>query len=115
MSANSDLTLARSVIRLERDALDKLEASLGNSLVEAVERILSTDRHVVVAGVGKSGHIGQKIAASLASTGTPAFFIHPTEASHGDLGMLIPGSVLIAILAAVWLLERAFELELMPF
>ena len=97
MSANSDLTLARSVIRLERDALDKLEASLGNSLAEAVERILSTDRHVVVAGVGKSGHIGQKIAASLASTGTPAFFIHPTEASHGDLGMLIPGSVLIAI------------------
>ena len=97
MSANSDLTLARSVIRLERDALDKLEASLGSSLVQAVERILSTDRHVVVAGVGKSGHIGQKIAASLASTGTPAFFIHPTEASHGDLGMLIPGSVLIAI------------------
>lgn len=97
MSANSDLTLARSVIRIERDALEKLEASLGNSLIEAVDRILSTDRHVVVAGVGKSGHIGQKIAASLASTGTPAFFIHPTEASHGDLGMLIPGSVLIAI------------------
>ncbi len=97
MSANSDLTLARSVIRIERDALDKLEISLGPSLIEAVERILSTDRHVVVAGVGKSGHIGQKIAASLASTGTPAFFIHPTEASHGDLGMLIPGSVLIAI------------------
>jgi len=97
VSANSDLTLARSVIRIERDALDKLETSLGPSLIEAVERILSTDRHVVVAGVGKSGHIGQKIAASLASTGTPAFFIHPTEASHGDLGMLIPGSVLIAI------------------
>ncbi|MEX1250675.1 MAG: KpsF/GutQ family sugar-phosphate isomerase [Hyphomonas sp.] len=97
MSANSDLSLARSVIRIERDALDKLEASLGNTLLEAVELILSTDRHVVVAGVGKSGHIGQKIAASLASTGTPAFFIHPTEASHGDLGMLIPGSVLIAI------------------
>lgn len=97
MSASSDLSLARSVIRIERDALDKLEASLGNTLLEAVELILSTDRHVVVAGVGKSGHIGQKIAASLASTGTPAFFIHPTEASHGDLGMLIPGSVLIAI------------------
>lgn len=97
MSASSDLTLARSVIRIERDALEKLEASLGNSLVAAVELILSTDRHVVVAGVGKSGHIGQKIAASLASTGTPAFFIHPTEASHGDLGMLVPGSVVIAI------------------
>ncbi len=97
MSASSDLTLARSVIRIERDALEKLEASLGNSLLAAVELILSTDRHVVVAGVGKSGHIGQKIAASLASTGTPAFFIHPTEASHGDLGMLVPGSVVIAI------------------
>jgi len=97
VSASSDLSLARSVIRIERDALDKLEASLGTTLLEAVELILSTDRHVVVAGVGKSGHIGQKIAASLASTGTPAFFIHPTEASHGDLGMLVPGSVVIAI------------------
>lgn len=97
MSASSDLSLARSVIRIERDALDKLEACLGTTLLEAVELILSTDRHVVVAGVGKSGHIGQKIAASLASTGTPAFFIHPTEASHGDLGMLVPGSVVIAI------------------
>jgi arabinose-5-phosphate isomerase len=97
VSASSDLSLARSVIRIERDALDKLESSLGPSLLEAVERILSTDRHVVVAGVGKSGHIGQKIAASLASTGTPSFFIHPTEASHGDLGMLVPGSVVIAI------------------
>lgn len=97
MSANSDLNLARSVIRTERDALDKLESALGNTFIEAVDVILSTDRHVVVAGVGKSGHIGQKIAASLASTGTPAFFIHPTEASHGDLGMLVPGCVVIAI------------------
>jgi len=97
VSAKSDLTLARSVIRIERDALEKLESALGDSLLAAVELILSTDRHVVVAGVGKSGHIGQKIAASLASTGTPAFFIHPTEASHGDLGMLVPGSVVIAI------------------
>lgn len=97
MSASSDLTLARSVIRIERDALERLEASIGQSLLAAVELILSTDRHVVLAGVGKSGHIGQKIAASLASTGTPSFFIHPTEASHGDLGMLVPGSVVIAI------------------
>jgi arabinose-5-phosphate isomerase len=97
VSANSDLNLARSVVRIERDALEKLEASLGPPLLEAVELILSTDRHVVIAGVGKSGHIGQKIAASLASTGTPSFFIHPTEASHGDLGMLVPGSVVIAI------------------
>lgn len=97
MSANSDLNLARSVIRTELEALEKLEASLSDAFTEAVNLILSTDRHVVVAGVGKSGHIGQKIAASLASTGTPSFFIHPTEASHGDLGMLMPGSVVIAI------------------
>ena len=97
MSASSDLSLARSVIRIERDALDKLEASLGNTLLEAVELILSTDRHVVVAGVGKSGHIGQKIAASLASTGTPAFFIHPGEAGHGDLGMITEGDVVLAL------------------
>lgn len=97
MSENADLALARSVVRIERDALEQLEASLGHTLLDAVELILATDRHVVVAGVGKSGHIGQKIAASLASTGTPAFFIHPTEASHGDLGMVVPGSVVIAI------------------
>ena len=97
MTTESDLTLARSVIRTEREALDKLEASLGPTLAEAVELILTTDRHVIVAGVGKSGHIGQKIAASLASTGTPSFFLHPTEASHGDLGMIVPGSVVLAI------------------
>lgn len=97
MSDNSDLTLARSVIRTERNALEQLEASIGEPFAAAIDIILATDRHVVVAGVGKSGHIGQKIAASLASTGTPSFFIHPTEASHGDLGMLVPGSVVIAI------------------
>jgi arabinose-5-phosphate isomerase len=97
LSTHSDLILARSVVRIERDALEKLEAALGESLLAAVELILATDRHVVVAGVGKSGHIGQKIAASLASTGTPSFFIHPTEASHGDLGMLVPGSVVLVI------------------
>ncbi|MFN3312023.1 MAG: SIS domain-containing protein [Hyphomonas sp.] len=97
MSTQTDLALAREVIRIERDALEKLETTLSPAFGEAVSLILSTDRHVIVAGVGKSGHIGQKIAASLASTGTPAFFLHPTEASHGDLGMIMPGSVVIAI------------------
>ncbi len=97
MSTETDLALARSVIRTEREALDKLESTLGKPFAEAVNLILSTDRHVIVAGVGKSGHIGQKIAASLASTGTPSFFLHPTEASHGDLGMIMPGSVVLAI------------------
>lgn len=97
MSTETDLALARSVIRTEREALDKLESTLGKPFAEAVNLILSTDRHIIVAGVGKSGHIGQKIAASLASTGTPSFFLHPTEASHGDLGMIMPGSVVLAI------------------
>jgi arabinose-5-phosphate isomerase len=97
LTPESDLDIARNVIRTERNALEQLEASLGQSLVDAANLILATDRHVIVAGVGKSGHIGQKIAASLASTGTPSFFLHPTEASHGDLGMIVPGSVVIAI------------------
>lgn len=97
MTSQSDLDIARDVIRTERDALEKLEQTLGPSLEDAVKVILATDRHVIVAGVGKSGHIGQKIAASLASTGTPSFFLHPTEASHGDLGMIVPGSVVLAI------------------
>merc|ERR1711938_64762 len=97
VAKESDLDLARNTIRIERDALEQLEASIGPSIAEAADRIMATDRHVIVAGVGKSGHIGQKIAASLASTGTPSFFLHPTEASHGDLGMVVPGSVVIAI------------------
>jgi arabinose-5-phosphate isomerase len=93
----SDIELARNTIRIERDALEQLEAGIGPSIVKAADIIMATDRHIIIAGVGKSGHIGQKIAASLASTGTPSFFLHPTEASHGDLGMVVPGSVVIAI------------------
>ena len=97
MAQDSDIELARNTIRIERDALEQLEAGIGPSIAEAADLIMATDRHIIVAGVGKSGHIGQKIAASLASTGTPSFFLHPTEASHGDLGMVVPGSVVIAI------------------
>lgn len=97
MTTESDLDLARNVIRIERNALEQLETGLDESIEKAADLIMATDRHVIVAGVGKSGHIAQKIAASLASTGTPSFFLHPTEASHGDLGMIVPGSVVIAI------------------
>lgn len=97
MANESDIELARNTIRIERDALEQLEAGIGPSIVKAADVIMATDRHIIIAGVGKSGHIGQKIAASLASTGTPSFFLHPTEASHGDLGMVVPGSVVIAI------------------
>lgn len=94
---NDDLAIARQVIEIEADALQALSASLGQGFVDAVDTIIDTPGYVIVAGVGKSGHIGQKIAASLASTGTPSFFLHPTEASHGDLGMVVPGSVVVAI------------------
>jgi arabinose-5-phosphate isomerase len=70
---------------------------LGNSFIAAVELIRAAAGRVIVSGMGKSGHIGRKIAATLASTGTPAFFVHPGEASHGDLGMIAPGDVIMAM------------------
>jgi arabinose-5-phosphate isomerase len=97
LKPDSEIDLARNVIRIERDALEQLESSLDDTIIRAADLVMATDRYVIVAGVGKSGHIGQKIAASLASTGTPSFFLHPTEASHGDLGMIVPGSVVLAI------------------
>ncbi|TCV60847.1 arabinose-5-phosphate isomerase [Neorhizobium sp. R1-B] len=74
-----------------------LQNGLGDSFRKAVELIGEIDGRVVVTGVGKSGHIGRKIAASLASTGTPSFFVHPVEANHGDLGMIAPGDVVLAL------------------
>ncbi|MHB8742350.1 MAG: KpsF/GutQ family sugar-phosphate isomerase [Sulfuricaulis sp.] len=89
--------LGREVIQLEADALQKLAARLDNQFAEACRLILSCQGRVVVIGMGKSGHIGGKIAATLASTGTPSFFVHPGEASHGDLGMITPIDVVLAI------------------
>ncbi|MEL6323699.1 MAG: KpsF/GutQ family sugar-phosphate isomerase [Pseudomonadota bacterium] len=91
------ISIANAVIAAQAKAVEALSSVVGKSFCEAVELILSADGYVIVTGVGKSGHIGQKLAASLASTGTPAFFLHPTEASHGDLGVIRPGSVVIAI------------------
>ena len=85
------------MIQLESDALNQLAGRIGQSFRQACEHILACNGRVVVVGMGKSGHIGGKIAATLASTGTPAFFVHPGEASHGDLGMITPGDLLIAI------------------
>ena len=84
-------------IRMETDAVKELSSRIGLSFVTACETILSCRGRVVVIGMGKSGHIGNKIAATLASTGTPAFFVHPGEASHGDLGMITKGDVVVAI------------------
>lgn len=88
---------ARSVIQLNIEALQALERSLDSSIARASEIILDRPGYVVVTGMGKSGHIGGKIAATLASTGTNAFFVHPAEMSHGDLGMLRPDVTVLAI------------------
>ncbi|KIC10342.1 D-arabinose 5-phosphate [Leisingera sp. ANG-M1] len=91
------LSTARQVIADEAKALDALADSLDNRFAEAVQLILGAKGRIIVSGIGKSGHIGHKIAATLASTGTPAYFVHPAEASHGDLGMLSEGDVVLAI------------------
>ncbi len=78
------LELARRAIRTERESLANLEQSLGDSFAEAVQRILSSEGKCIVTGMGKSGLVGRKIAATLASTGTPSFFLHPGEAFHGE-------------------------------
>jgi arabinose-5-phosphate isomerase len=93
----SFLGTAKTVFQNEIEALQKLQASLDNSFNQACELMMNCTGKVVVCGMGKSGHIGNKIAATLASTGTPAFFMHPGEANHGDLGMLTKGDVLIGI------------------
>ncbi len=86
-----------SVIDIELEAINSLKQSLDGSFQKACETILATRGRVVVIGMGKSGHIGGKIAATMASTGTPAFFVHPGEASHGDLGMITEQDTVIAI------------------
>ena len=87
----------RRVVRLEREALAAIEQRLGEEFAEAVELIARCDGRVIVTGVGKSGLIGRKIAATLTSTGTPASFLHPVESAHGDLGIVGPGDVAILI------------------
>ena len=97
---HSDKTLqsfGREVIELESTALANLSKQIDDSFSDTCKLILATEGRVVVVGMGKSGHIAGKIAATLASTGTPAFFVHPGEASHGDLGMITPGDLIIAI------------------
>ena len=91
------LTLARQVLDIEADALRVMASRLDAGFADAVTLILACTGRVVVSGMGKSGHVGGKIAATLASTGTPAFFMHPGEASHGDLGMIAPNDVVLAL------------------
>ena len=91
------LSTARRVISEEARALDVLSEGLSDGFIAAVEMILNARGRVVVSGIGKSGHIGRKLAATLASTGTPSQFVHPSEASHGDLGMVTSADVVLAI------------------
>jgi arabinose-5-phosphate isomerase len=95
--ARRALTLAAETFAIEARALQALAARQGEGFVGAVRAMLECRGRVVVMGMGKSGHVGRKIAATLASTGTPAFFVHPAEASHGDLGMVMAGDVVLAI------------------
>lgn len=91
------LALAREVLRIEGNSVLALAEHIDNSFLDALSVILNCHGRVIVSGVGKSGHVGRKIAATLASTGTPAFFVHPVEAGHGDLGMITGDDVVIVL------------------
>lgn len=99
--ASAAVEAAARTVRLEAEGLTALEDALQNGLgkpfSQAVKTLAAARGRVIVSGIGKSGHVGQKIAATFASTGTPAFFVHPSEASHGDLGMITPDDVILAI------------------
>lgn len=114
MAVDKDMVLdvARKAIHIEALALKHLEASLGEAFVRAVEIILESKGKVIVTGMGKSGHVGCKIAATLASTGTPSFFLHPAEAFHGDLGMISKDDVVLALSYSG---ETDEVLKLVPF
>jgi len=96
-AAAADLDVARRVIGQAEHGLSALSDSLGDEFVRCVELLGELKGRVIVSGMGKSGHIGHKIAATLASTGTPAFFVHPAEASHGDLGMISETDAVLAL------------------
>jgi arabinose-5-phosphate isomerase len=96
-AARSDLDVARAVLTTEAAGLRALAAGLDGDFVRAVDLLAGITGRVVVTGMGKSGHVARKVAATLASTGSPALFVHPAEASHGDLGMIVPGDAVLAI------------------
>lgn len=91
------LDWARDVLDTEAEGLREIAAALDHDFIRAAEALLHCKGRVVITGMGKSGHIGRKMAATMASTGTPAFFVHPAEAAHGDLGMIVDHDVVVAI------------------
>lgn len=120
MNNEEILKQGRYVLNLEADALKSVADNLGDSFIQAVHLIYNTKGRVIVTGMGKSGHVGKKIAATLASVGTPSFFVHPAEASHGDLGMFTTDDVILALsysgeskeLADVIAFSRRFNIKL---
>ncbi|HZH26365.1 MAG TPA: KpsF/GutQ family sugar-phosphate isomerase [Azospirillaceae bacterium] len=119
-AAHDDIAVARRILGYEAAALTALAGALDDRFRQAVEALASVRGRVVVTGMGKSGHVARKIAATLASTGTPALFVHPAEASHGDLGMIAPDDAVVALsnsgdtpeLAAVLTFTRRFRIPL---
>lgn len=109
---DSIIDIARKVLKTEAEAVNAMVEKLGSNFEKAVEIVYQSKGRVVVTGMGKSGLIGKKIAATLASTGTPAFFLHPAEATHGDLGMVTSNDVIIAISNSG---ETEEIIELIPF
>lgn len=97
LSKQEAISLAKRVLDIEARAVHELAGRLDDSFVQAMQIVLDCKGRIVVSGIGKSGHIARKLASTLASTGTPAFFVHPAEASHGDLGMITRDDVLIAV------------------
>lgn len=97
LEVQKDIECAKRTIDREIDTILKLKESLNESFTQALDVMQNAKGRIIITGMGKSGHIGKKIAASLASTGTPSFFVHPAEASHGDLGMITENDVVIAI------------------
>src|ERR1700677_2179754 len=95
--AQGDLAAAQRVLSLASDALATLSTTLDGSFTRAVDTILAARGRVIVSGMGKSGHVARKIAATLSSTGTPAYFVHPAEASHGDMGMIGAEDAILAL------------------
>jgi arabinose-5-phosphate isomerase len=97
MNSNEILNIAKQVVQVEKNALSKLHDQIGAEFIKAIDLMQICKGHVIVIGMGKSGHIGNKISATLASTGTPAFSVHPGEASHGDLGMITNNDITLCV------------------
>lgn len=111
-SVHDYTAIARRVLSIEADALTRIAEQVDDSFGHAVTRILAAKGRLIVCGMGKSGHIGRKIAATMSSTGTPSYFMHPAEAFHGDLGMVAPSDVFLAVSHSG---ETEEILKLLPF